>query len=58
MTWRTEEPAAPAAASRFMVPMTLISCMARRGTVTELVIMNVWRMVSTRVAFTILLRME
>ena len=58
MTCRTEEPAAPAAANRFMVPITLISCIARWGTVTELVIMNVCKMVSTWVAFTILLKME
>ena len=56
--WRTDEPAAPAAARRFIVPMTLISCMARRGTVVEFVIMKVWRIVSTWVAFTIRFRME
>ena len=41
-----------------MVPITLISCMARRGTVIEFVIMNVCRIVSTWVAFTILLKIE
>ncbi len=56
--WRTDEPAAPAAASRFIVPMTLISCMARLGTEEELVIMKVWRIVSTWVAFTIRFMME
>src|SRR6516165_72147 len=56
--WRTDEPAAPAAAKRFIVPITLISCMARRGTAVEFVIMNVCRMVSTWVAFTIRFRME
>ena len=56
--WRTDDPAAPAAARRFIVPMTLISCMARRGTVAEFVIMNVWRIVSTWVAFTMRFRME
>ncbi len=38
--------------------MTLISCMARLGTVVEFVIMNVCRIVSTWVAFTIRFRME
>ena len=56
--WRTEDPAAPAAASRFIVPMTLISCICRLGTVVEFVIMNVWRIVSTWVAFTMRFRME
>ena len=56
--WRTGEPAAPAAARRFMVPMTLISCMARRDTELEFVIMKVWRIVSTWVAFTIRFIME
>ena len=41
MMWRTDDPAAPAAARRFIVPMTLISCMARRGTEVEFVIMKV-----------------
>ncbi len=56
--WRTDEPAAPAAASRFIVPITLISCIARRDTDAEFVIMNVWRIVSTWVAFTIRFMME
>ena len=56
--WRTDEPAAPAAARRFIVPMTLISCMARLGTEEEFVIMKVWRIVSTWVAFTIRFMME
>ena len=56
--WRTDEPAAPAAAKRFIVPMTLISCMARLGTEEEFVIMKVWRIVSTWVAFTIRFMME
>ena len=41
-----------------MVPITLISCMARLGTVVELVIMKVCKMVSTWVAFTIRFRIE
>ena len=56
--WRTEDPAAPAAASRFIVPITLISCIGPLGTVTEFVIMNVWRMVSTWVAFTMRFKIE
>src|SRR5271169_5047693 len=56
--WRTDEPAAPAAARRFIVPMTLISCMARLGTEEEFVIMKVWRIVSTWVALTIRFMME
>ena len=56
--WRTDDPAAPAAASRFMVPITFTSCITRFGTVAEFVIMNVCRIVSTWVAFTIRLRME
>ena len=55
---RTDEPAAPAAASRFIVPMTLISCMARFGTEEESVIMKVCKIVSTWVAFTIRFMME
>src|ERR1035441_2736901 len=57
-TWRTEDPAVPAAASRLRVPITLISWRVRLGTLDELVSRKVWTMVSTWVARTIRLRME
>ena len=57
-TWRTEDPAEPAAASRLSVPMTLISWRARLDTLTELVSRKVCTMVSTWVARTIRLRIE
>ena len=56
--WRTGEPGAPAAANRFIVPMTSISWSARAGTSVESTTRNVCKMVSTWVAFTILLRIE
>ena len=49
-TWRTGEPDCPAAARRFMVPMTLISCRARLETRVESTTRKVWTMVSTWVA--------
>jgi len=45
--------AAPAAASRFIVPMTLISCSARPDIDEESTTRNVWMIVSTWVACTI-----
>ena len=38
---RTEEPLAPAAARRFIVPMTLVSCRARDESRVEFVTMKV-----------------
>src|SRR5664279_58326 len=58
MTLRTDAPAAPAAASRLRVPITLISWSTRLLTAVELVSRKVWTMVSTWVARTILLRIE
>ncbi len=51
-------PAAEAAANRFMVPMTLISCMARDDMAVESMTRNVWAMVSTPVARTMRDRIE
>ena len=55
---RTEDPEAPAAARRFIVPMTLISCRRRLLTPPEFVTMKVCRIVSTCVAFTMRLTLE
>ena len=55
---RTEEPEAPAAARRFIVPITLISWRRAMLIPAEFVTMKVWRMVSTCVAFTMRLRIE
>ena len=58
-TWRTDDPAEPAAASRFSVPMTLISWRERpEDALTELVSRKVCTMVSTWVARTMRLRIE
>ena len=57
-TWRTGEPDWPAAARRFMVPITLISCRARLDTRVESTTKKVWTMVSTWVAATIRDRIE
>ena len=51
-------PAADAAANRFMVPMTLISCIERFDIWVGSTTRNVWMMVSTCVARTILARIE
>ncbi len=52
-TLRTLESDLDAAANRFMVPMTLISCMAALDICVGSITRNVWTMVSTWVAFTI-----
>ena len=54
----TGEPDWPAAASRFIVPITLISCRARLDTRVESTTRNVWTMVSTWVAATMRDRIE
>ena len=51
-------PGADAAANRFMVPITLISCIVRARAAVESMIRNVWTIVSTRVACTMRLRIE
>ncbi len=58
MTLRTGLPAAPAAARRFIVPMTLISWSARPEISVESTIRCVCRIVSTLVARTIRSRIE
>ena len=58
MTLRTGLPAAPAAASRFIVPITLISCSARPEISVESTMRCVCRIVSTFVARTMRSRIE
>ena len=57
-TLRTVESGADAAANRFIVPITLVSCMARCDICVGSTIRKVCTIVSTRVARTILARIE
>ena len=56
--WRTELPGAPAAANRFIVPITLISCSLRPLMRVLSISRNVCRIVSTCVASTMRARIE
>ena len=58
MTLRTVDMGADAAANRFIVPITLISCMARRDICVGSTMRKVWMIVSTWVAFTMRARIE
>jgi hypothetical protein len=51
-SFRTDDPGAPAAASRFIVPITFVSWRAREPIVVESTSRWVWRIVSTSVART------
>ena len=57
-TLRTVLPGADAAANRFIVPITLISCIVRDDMDVESTTMNVCTIVSTFVAFTMRDRIE
>jgi len=57
-TWWTDDSGAPAAARRFIVPITFCSCRLRPLARVESTTRKVWMMVSTWVAFTIRLRIE
>ncbi|MND08658.1 hypothetical protein D3C83_314310 [compost metagenome] len=57
-TRSTVLPGADAAAKRFIVPMTLISFMARDETCPVFMTRKVWMIVSTLVAATMRLRIE
>src|SRR4029078_10532411 len=57
-TLRPVLPGADAAANRFIVPITLISCIVRLDIIVESTTRNVWTIVSTFVAFTMRDRIE
>ena len=58
ITWRTVDDADDAAANRFIVPITLISCIDRLDICVGSTTRKVWMIVSTWVARTIRDRME
>ena len=58
MTLRTVDAGADAAANRFIVPITLISCIARVDICVGSTARNVWMIVSTSVARTMRDRIE
>lgn len=58
ITSRTVESGVDAAAKRFIVPMTLISCIERVDIIVGSTTRNVWMIVSTWVARTIRYRIE
>jgi hypothetical protein len=58
MTLRTVDCGADAAANRFIVPITLISCIERRDIWVGSTTRNVWMIVSTWVARTMRDRIE
>ena len=58
MTVRTVDPAAPAAASRFIVPMTLISWSVRLLIIVESTMRKACTIVSICAAFTMRARIE